>query len=95
MCCAAGGRRTRNMLCLFATTASRTRCFFPTEVRPLGLGRGWALSDCSIVSACIKLLDKSLIMAMQLLDDEEGCEAGCGCLTTNGEWVGGAYDKLI
>lgn len=40
-----GARRSRPMLCLYATTAHNVRCYFPTEVRPPGMGRGWGAGE--------------------------------------------------
>lgn len=61
-----GGTRSRHrtMLCLFATSLNRIRCYFPTEIRPLGMGRGWTpneyiieLDDTGCIPGCASITD--------------------------------------
>lgn len=40
--------RARGMLTLFCATHSRVRSYFTTDVRPVGMGRGWTSSECCI-----------------------------------------------
>ena len=56
--------RSGRMLCLFACTPARLRCYFPTEIRPMGMGRGWSpgefvtdLDDLGCAHGCSSITD--------------------------------------
>ena len=58
------GGRSGRMLCLFACTPARLRCYFPTEIRPPGMGRGWSpgefvteLDDLGCATGCSTITD--------------------------------------
>lgn len=62
---------SKDMLCLFSSTASKVKCYFPTEIRPLKLGRGWSPDEVGVT----------------LATDMDICDFGCSTLSDSREWV--------